>query len=73
MSRSGKEKKDKTTKPPRYLVFFKGRDADVIAQAFKGFVYGNEKRKAAMMLILSRKALRITLIPKPEKKSKWEG
>ena len=38
-------KKDKTTDPPKYMVFFKGRDADVISQAFKEFVYGNEKRK----------------------------
>ncbi|MBQ4522045.1 MAG: PcfB family protein [Lachnospiraceae bacterium] len=38
-------KKDKTTEPPKYVVFFKGRDADVVAQAFKEFVYGNEKRK----------------------------
>ena len=39
-------KKDKTMEPPKYLVFFKGKDADVIAQAFKEFVYGNEKRKS---------------------------
>ena len=38
-------KKDKTCEPPKYLVFFKGRDADVVAQAFKEFVYGNEKKK----------------------------
>ena len=38
-------KKDKTTDPPKYMVFFKGRDADVVAQAFKEFVYGNEKKK----------------------------
>ena len=38
-------KKDKTCEPPKYLIFFKGRDADVVAQAFKEFVYGNEKRK----------------------------
>lgn len=38
-------KKDKTTEPPKYAVFFKGRDADAIAQAFKEFVYGNEKKK----------------------------
>ena len=38
-------KKDKTTDPPKYVVFFKGRDADVISQAFKEFVYGNEKKK----------------------------
>ena len=38
-------KKDKTTNPPKYVVFFKGRDADAVAQALKEFVYGNEKRK----------------------------
>ena len=39
-------KKDKTSEPPKYLVFFKGRDADVVAQAFREFVYGNEKKKS---------------------------
>ncbi len=38
-------KRDKTTKQPKYLVFFKGRDADVIAQAFKEFVKVNEKKQ----------------------------
>ena len=35
----------KTTEPPKYLVFFKGKDADVIAQAFKEFVKVNEKKQ----------------------------
>lgn len=39
-------KKDKATSPPKYLVFFKGKDADVLAQAFKEYVYGNEKKKS---------------------------
>ena len=30
-------KKDKTLDPPRYLVFFKGRDADVMTAAFKEY------------------------------------
>ena len=30
-------KKDKTQSPPRYLVFFKGRDADVMTAAFKEY------------------------------------
>lgn len=38
-------KKDKTCEPPKYLVFFKGKDADAVSQAFKEFVYGNEKKK----------------------------
>ena len=43
-------KKDKTTAPPKYVVLFKGRDADAIAQAFKEFVYGNEKKKGRVSL-----------------------
>ena len=43
-------KKDKTTEPPKYLVFFKGRDADAVAQAFKEFVYGNEKKKGRVSI-----------------------
>ena len=42
-------KKDRGREPPKYLVFFKGRDADVLSQAFKEFVYGNEKRKAGLL------------------------
>ena len=38
-------KKDKTVDPPKYIVFFKGRDADVISQALKVFVKVNEKSK----------------------------
>jgi len=38
-------KKDRTKDPPKYLVFFKAKDADVLAQAFKEFVYANEKKK----------------------------
>ena len=38
-------KRDRTTQPPKYLVFFKGKDADVITQAFKEFVKVNEKKK----------------------------
>ena len=37
-------KKDKTTSPPKYMVFFKGKDADVITQAFREFVKVNEKK-----------------------------
>jgi len=38
-------KKDKTEHPPKYYVFFKGKDTDVITQAFKEFVKQNEKQK----------------------------
>jgi len=32
-----RSKKDATETPPRYLVFFKGRDADALTAAFKEF------------------------------------
>ena len=37
-------KKDKSVNPPKYVVFFKGRDQDVIAAAFKDFFDVNEKK-----------------------------
>ena len=37
-------KKDKTASPPKYMVVFKGKDADVITQAFREFVKVNEKK-----------------------------
>ena len=37
-------KKDKTMDPPKYIIFFKARDTDVISQAFKEYVHRNEER-----------------------------
>ena len=38
-------KKDTSEQPPRYLVFFKGRDVDVMPQAFKEFSARTIKQK----------------------------
>ncbi len=38
-------KKDKSMSPPRYLVFFKGRDADAITSAFKEFTSKKLKKQ----------------------------
>ena len=38
--------KDSTETPPKWLVFFKGRDADAITAAFKEFSAGQLKRTA---------------------------
>lgn len=54
-------KKDKTTEPPKYLVFFKGRDADAVSQAFKEFVYGNEKKKGRVSVREKLKHFRETV------------
>ena len=38
-------KKDTSEEPPRYIVFFKGRDVDVMTQAFKEFSARTVKHK----------------------------
>ena len=38
-------KRDRTADPPKYLVFFKAKDSDLIVQAFKEFVRANEKKQ----------------------------
>jgi len=49
-------KKDTSEQPPRYLVFFKGRDVDVMTQAFKEFSAKKVKQiaKPARKQTLSR-------------------
>lgn len=42
--------RDKTTDPPQYMVFFKGRDGDVLTQAFKEYVKESEKRQNRVSL-----------------------
>lgn len=53
-------KKDSSTHPPRYLVFFKGRDADVMTAAFKEFSakqLSQAKKPSIRKLISSMKEL----------------
>ena len=48
--------KDKTTIPPKYIVFFKGRDTDAITQAFKEYSYKqlHKARKPRMADLLQK-------------------
>ena len=46
-------KKDKSVTPPKYLVFFKGRDADAITSAFTEFT-AKTMRKAARPSVLAQ-------------------
>ncbi|MGO0985123.1 PcfB family protein [Clostridioides difficile] len=53
-------KKDSTTEPPRYLVFFKGRDADVMTAAFQEFTaksLSQEKKPSIRKLLSGMKEL----------------
>lgn len=38
-------KKDKTSEPPKYFVFFKARDQDTMMMAFKEFVARNNRKR----------------------------
>ena len=46
-------KKDRTTSPPKYLVFFKARDADALTAAFKEYA-ANTVRKRNRSSILQK-------------------
>lgn len=48
-------KKDISVQPPRYMVFFKGRDADVLTAAFKEFSAKNlaKEKKPSIRKLLS--------------------
>lgn len=48
-------KKDPTTQPPRYIVFFKGNDKDTLEQAFRKFAYMtlNHDKKPSIRKLLS--------------------
>lgn len=39
-------KKDKSRVPPRYMVFFRGKDTDVVNQAFKEYVAKQTKNRS---------------------------
>lgn len=41
-------KKDNTEQPPKYLIFFKGKDAETINKAFKEFTYKQTHKKPSI-------------------------
>lgn len=47
-------KKDKSISPPKYLVFFKARDADALTAAFKEFTAKNVKKKDRRESVLKK-------------------
>ena len=56
-------KKDRTITPPRYLVFFKARDADALTAAFKEYTAKTDRKRArpsVLKLLRSLKAKALT-------------
>ena len=70
-------KKDTTEEPPRYIVFFKGRDVDVMTQAFKEFsakkVKQNDKPSLKQKLSRSREQAKAQHEEKVKVKNKDRG
>lgn len=64
--------KDKSQEPPKYIIFFKGRDADVIAKAFRDFCGLNEKKKNKVSLREKLKRSREERLNRPERELKKE-
>ncbi len=58
-------KKDNSTKPPKYLVFFKGKDIDVINMAFQEYSQKLLREKPSIRKMLSQmRELAKTINPK---------
>ena len=68
-------KKDTSEEPPRYLVFFKGRDVDVMTQAFKEFSAKKvrESDKPSLKQMLSRQIQKAKAQQKEKVKVKDRG
>lgn len=70
-------KKDTSDQPPRYIVFFKGRDVDVMTQAFKEFsakkVKHHEKPSLKQRLSRSREQAKAQHKEKVKVKDKDRG
>ena len=61
--------------PPRYLVFFKARDADTLTAAFKDYsakLVQKEKRPSVLERLQQFKALAVELVPGRMKEKKQE-
>lgn len=70
-------KKDISVQPPRYMVFFKGRDADVLTAAFKEFTAKNldREKKPSIRKLLSqaREKLKQKTMQREKTKTKDRG
>lgn len=62
-------KKDKTTEHPRYLVFFKSRDADAMTAAFQEFT-NRKLKKTSIHILLKQAREELTKLVKPLEKVK---
>ncbi len=65
-------KKDKSGQPPKYIVFFRGKDQDILARAFADYCDLNEKRQKRGSVIKKLKDFREKARSAPDKERKKE-
>ena len=63
-------RRDKDAVPPRFLLFFKGRDADAITAAFKEFMTAKERKSERPSIL--QKLRELSPIPDAQKEKKRE-
>ncbi len=61
-------KKDTTSEQPRYLVFFKSRDADAITAAFQEFTARRLRKKPSLRALLAKAVKEAEMQSKPLEK-----
>ena len=65
-------RRDKDAEPPRFLLFFKGRDADAITAAFKEFMTAKERKSERPSLLQKLRELAPVVGAQKEKKRELE-
>ena len=63
-------KKDKTQNPPKFIVFFKGKDLDVITNAFEDYTKKVIKRKPSIRKLLVKLKEKAKSINKDKERNK---
>ncbi len=63
-------KKDSYTKPPRYLVFFKARDADALTAAFKEYTAKTDRKRECPSVLTQLRKLKAKVVSHDKSKER---
>ena len=63
-------KKDSYTKPPRYLVFFKARDADALTAAFKEYTAKTDRKRERPSVLTQLRKLKAKVVSHDKSKER---
>ena len=63
-------KKDKSTDPPQYTIFFRAKDSEIMTKAFKDFLNSHSEKKEKKPSILKRLSSLVKIRNKERKREK---